>query len=379
MAYTEVAADTARDLDVQIDAKRNDVRTDKFDVTYGEFASMYEARELVIAPVYQRLFRWLPNQKTRFIESILLGIPTPAIFVAEDDENIWELVDGLQRLSTVLEFLGVLRDAEDEAIAASRLEGYEGASLPGLDGQRYDDLSLRSRMSIRRAGCRVEVLRVGSARTMKYDLFERLNTGGTPLSHQEVRNCVFRDGAADAMEYLGRLADDDVFQQHLGLSEMQAKSQYHRGLVLRYLALKNDREQFRHGVEPFMTAYLRRVVDGHIELKEDAEADLFKRTINVIAGALEDGAWRNWRDGKAQGAFSVYVFEALTVTVALNIEIVERMDVDERVTRFNAVKQDRAFQEAAGAGGNTPRKLEERLQAARRAIVGEDSVDDPDA
>ena len=74
-------------LDEQIDSRRSDIRTDKLDMTYGEFANMYEAGELVVAPAYQRLFRWNPSQKSRFIESILLGIPTPALFVAETEDD----------------------------------------------------------------------------------------------------------------------------------------------------------------------------------------------------------------------------------------------------------------------------------------------------
>jgi len=178
-------------LDEQIDARRSDIRTDKLDMTYGEFANMYEEGELIVAPAYQRLFRWSPAQKTRFIESILLGIPTPAIFVAETEDGTWELIDGLQRVSTVLEFFGKLEDADGKTMEPSRLVASEGEVLPGLGGNLFEDLSLRSRLSIRRAGCRVEVVKVGSGRRMKYDLFERLNTGGAQLTEQEIRNCIF--------------------------------------------------------------------------------------------------------------------------------------------------------------------------------------------
>ncbi|MFN6036372.1 MAG: DUF262 domain-containing protein, partial [Dolichospermum sp.] len=74
---------------------------------------MYEDKEIVIKPAFQRYFRWDEEQRTRFIESILLGIPIPPIFVAEDGDGVWELVDGLQRISTVLSFFGVLK-SEDE-------------------------------------------------------------------------------------------------------------------------------------------------------------------------------------------------------------------------------------------------------------------------
>lgn len=371
-------------LDEQIDSRRSDIRTDKLDMTYGEFANMYEAGELVVAPAYQRLFRWNPNQKSRFIESILLGIPTPALFVAETEDGIWELVDGLQRLSTVLEFFGVLKDADGMLMPASTLVADDSSVLPALDEATLDALSLRSRLSIRRAGCRVEVVKVGSGRRMKYDLFERLNTGGAQLTEQEIRNCIFRAEAPDLMDYFDRLAQEDVFQSHLGLSENQQKSLYDRGLVLRFFALKNDIEEFRHDVEPFVTEYVHKVVDNKLAFDQDAEQAVFKRTMSLIAEALGDGAWRHIAsDGEAKGAFSVYVFEALALAVARNIEVVGQLSVEEIRERCNGVKVDAEFKEACGAGRNTRPHLLKRLAAAERIIVSDQQVeardDDADA
>jgi hypothetical protein len=124
-------------LDERIDRLRSDIRTDKLDITFGELANMYESGELVINPAYQRLFRWKRVQRTRFIESLLLGIPTPAIFVAETQDGVWELVDGLQRVSTVFEFMGVLKDPDGTPVRASRLREIEGATIPGLGGKSY--------------------------------------------------------------------------------------------------------------------------------------------------------------------------------------------------------------------------------------------------
>lgn len=357
-------------LDEQIDTKRSDIRTDKLDLTYGEFANMYERKELVVAPDYQRLFRWTPTQKSRFIESILLGIPTPAIFVAETEKGIWELVDGLQRLSTVLEFFGGLRDADDATVPPSQLVADAAAALPALDGKTFEKLSLRTRLSIRRAGCRVEVLKVGSGLRMKYDLFERLNTGGARLTDQEIRNCIFRAEASDLVTFFDELAKLESLQTFLGLSENQQKALYDRGLVLRFFALKNDLNAFNHDVEPFITEYVHKVVDKEAAFDLDAEADLFRRTIKTITEALGDESWRHVRNGKAQGAFSVYVFDALTVAVARHVEEFEKLSPQDRATRLNAVKTDENFRSATGSGGNTKPRLLQRLAAAEKVIAG---------
>ncbi len=95
-------------LEKQITDERARLSTDRMDISFGELINMYKAGELVIRPEYQRLFRWTRTQKTALIESILLGIPVPPVFVAEDGNGIWELVDGLQRVSTIVSFFGEL-------------------------------------------------------------------------------------------------------------------------------------------------------------------------------------------------------------------------------------------------------------------------------
>lgn len=88
------------------------LRTERMDVSFGELLSMYENKEIIINPSFQRYYRWSEEQKTRFIESLLLlllGIPIPPIFVATNGQGVWELVDGLQRISTYLSFVGVLK------------------------------------------------------------------------------------------------------------------------------------------------------------------------------------------------------------------------------------------------------------------------------
>ena len=99
----------AKLLEQQISDERQKLSADRMDISFGEIMNLYEQSELIIRPEYQRLFRWTNTQKTLLIESILMGIPIPPIFVAEDEDGIWELVDGLQRVSTIISFFGKLK------------------------------------------------------------------------------------------------------------------------------------------------------------------------------------------------------------------------------------------------------------------------------
>jgi uncharacterized protein with ParB-like and HNH nuclease domain len=174
-----------KEIEDRISKLRSDLKTERLDMSFGEIMSLYESKDLFISPEYQRAYRWDDFQKTRFIESILLGIPVPPIFVAENEESKWELVDGLQRISTVLSFFGLLDGKEKLVLTESELIGKP------LEGISINELPIKFKLTIKRSVCRVEILKWDSSFDMRYELFNRLNTGGSPLKAQEIRNCVF--------------------------------------------------------------------------------------------------------------------------------------------------------------------------------------------
>lgn len=151
-------------LDQEITIARKEIISDGYDMSVGEVMNLYRDKELFINPTFQRLFRWDESQKTRFIESLLLGIPIPPIFVMQDEAGVWELIDGLQRLSTVLEFAGLLRKESGQYLEPSVLEGT--AFLPSLAGKRWEPsnadvnngIGKTQQLQIKRARLRVEIL-----------------------------------------------------------------------------------------------------------------------------------------------------------------------------------------------------------------------------
>jgi hypothetical protein len=116
----------------EIETAKRTVSTDSVQMTIGEVAHLYGANELNILPDFQRLFRWSPSKKSNFVESILIGIPIPPAFVYENEDGTWELIDGLQRISTILEFMGILRDPDTAELKRSQLMTTK--YLPSLDG-----------------------------------------------------------------------------------------------------------------------------------------------------------------------------------------------------------------------------------------------------
>ncbi|MBU4432755.1 DUF262 domain-containing protein, partial [Patescibacteria group bacterium] len=162
----------------QINKKRKEIKTDGYPMSISEWISMYEKKELDIHPEFQRFYRWSPSQKTGLIESILLGIPLPPIFVSQRDDGVWDVVDGLQRLSTIFQFAGILRDEKGKDVAPLVLQ--KTKYLPSLQGIQWNNLATPSKtlpkelqLLIKRSKLSASIVLKESDETAKYDLFQR--------------------------------------------------------------------------------------------------------------------------------------------------------------------------------------------------------------
>ena len=145
---------------------------------------MYRNRELDISPDYQRLFQWSEGARSRFIESLLLEMPVPPIYVVEEQEGSYLLIDGLQRISSYLHLRGELEAThlDPPVHRGERLVLIDCDIVEELNGKTFDDLGTALQIRLKRAFVRVEVVRKGSDPRFKYHMFKRLNTGGQLLS-----------------------------------------------------------------------------------------------------------------------------------------------------------------------------------------------------
>lgn len=175
----------------QLADQRHKVDFDSYDVTVDELVRRVGGGRIEIAPAYQRKFRWDAERQARLIESLLLGIPVPSLFMATnvDDElgTTWEVVDGLQRLLSLVNFLGdedVRRVARLEN-GPTKLVGLE--KLTELEDEAANTLPKDVLTGLLDRPIKVIVLNDKSDLRVRFDLFERLNTGGIKLTDQELR------------------------------------------------------------------------------------------------------------------------------------------------------------------------------------------------
>jgi hypothetical protein len=227
-------------LESEVKAGRLEISADTISMSISELTNLYHEGVLIIRPEFQRLYRWNQEQKSRLIESVLLGIPLPSLFVSQSAEGTWELVDGLQRVSTLLELQGelVLQDGTKtpplQLTATKFLPALEGHSWTGTGGKELSDTH---KLDIRLARLDLKVIKRGSDPKAKFDLFQRLNSYGSIATAQEIRSAMVAGANAECLAWLARLAANDAFVSCVALGDRLLNEQYDIELVLRFLML----------------------------------------------------------------------------------------------------------------------------------------------
>lgn len=238
---------------------------------------MYEESELSIAPSYQRKYRWSPAVASVFVESVFLGLPIPPIFVATNDDFQWEVVDGLQRVSTLILYMSENQESRDRIGRKGPLVLKELAKLSQLNGHSFADLPQSVRRYFARLPLQVISLTDKSDKAVRYDLFERLNAGAISLTPQEVRSVVYRGTFIDFLE---DLATDPNFDSLLKLQELHQHDGTAAEQVLKFFAYKNDQDSFTGAVTNFLNAYVEKATKSFDYVRERT---LFRETFKFLA------------------------------------------------------------------------------------------------
>ena len=306
-------------LQIELDKARLSVKTDSYPMSIGELVSMYDDEELEIRPEFQRLFRWSLEQKSNFIESVLLGIPIPSIFVAQREDGVWELVDGLQRISTILSFMGKMRDNNGNLCPPLKLSGTK--YLPSLQDKVWGDpdddnenvINRNIQRIFKREKLDIKIVQRESQNDTKYEIFQRLNTGGSELSAQEVRNALLLMVNPDAQHWIEKLASNTDFIETLPISQKQKDESYYNELVVRYLALryidKNDLLSQHSDVAPYLDQMVTNILTDSFNYKEEEE--IFNKTFRYLNEHFEEKAFKKYNQDKDDytGAISMPILE----------------------------------------------------------------------
>ena len=242
------------------------IRMDTRSMTIDLLLRRINERALDLAPDFQRRAGiWKDAAKSRLIESILIRIPLPAFYIDATNEDTWLVVDGLQRLTTLKEFV------IDKKLKLSQLE-----YLSDIKGKTFDDLPRRYQRRIEEASVTVYLIEKGTPPEVKFNIFRRINTGGLPLSPQELRHAL---NPGEAPKFLARLADSEEFNQVTGLANSRKTLRMEdREFVLRFLAF-------------FITSYENykfKSLDAFLNEAMEAINDMAKEDINYLVYPEEE-------------------------------------------------------------------------------------------
>lgn len=295
----------------EIVEKRKDVVSDMLNFSVGEIVNLYKDKEIDLEPAFQRLFRWSTEQQTKFIESLLLGYPVPAIFVYQKENGIWEVIDGVQRISSILNFMGLLNDSTGEiplllekGDILKKLEykcWNEDTYLTITNNQQFllkkeikkEDISpidKATTIDLKRARIPVIVLSNKSIETSKLELFKRLNSGGSHLSPQEIRNALIYMTNTDKFYEIENFSKKEMFRSVIRLDENGEKLSFDMEVITRYLILINsdkiDTPKSKENAEDFYDRSIESILKNE-SINIEKQLSFFEKLIKILYDNLD--------------------------------------------------------------------------------------------
>lgn len=280
-----------------------------------QVVDMIEDGDIDLAPDFQRLYVWKPAQRSRLIESVLLGIPLPAFYFSQDPQGAMQVVDGVQRLTTIHRFV-----KKKESL-------HQLEYLKQLEGQTFDGLEKVDKLLRRRfqqTQIFVNVIEPQTPDDVKFDVFRRINTGGSPLTAQEIRHCMSRKPSRDLLKNLISLpsfhrATDGAFEDERRMAD--------REVALRFCAFRSlrDLDEYRPfaSLDSFLLDFTRRVDGVHSSLPGIAGSEIqqlsldFDRAMRSATVIFENAAFRKYPlRAERRGPINRALFESWAVALA---------------------------------------------------------------
>ena len=307
--------------------------------------------QYVMDPDFQRDFIWPEDTQSKLIESVVMRIPLPVFYLAEDDAGKMVVVDGLQRLSTFLRFV----NGDLKLRLADREE---------LHGRTFDDLEPKLQTRIEDCNLVFYVIDSKVPERARLDIFERVN-GGVPLSRQQMRNSLFM---GPATRFLKREARTDVFLRATGRS-LNTKTMRDREFVNRFCAFQLlDLRRYRGDMDDFLAAGLRRMND----LEESDLSRLscgFRRSMTNNFRLFEGQAFRKHAPGQTRrGVLNASLWDVMSTGLSRYSEDQVLTQADPLRLAVDGLLDDEKFNTAITYGPNDARKVKFRFRVVTEAF-----------
>ncbi|MDM0002707.1 DUF262 domain-containing protein [Variovorax sp. J22P240] len=335
-----------------------DIATYPSDFTLAGIAQMWKDGDIEI-PDFQREFVWTIKQSSVLIDSFLCGLPVPPVFFYIDEKNKNLVIDGQQRILSVVFFMeGYFGEESTQGKrVVFRLSGLESKSP--YYNKRFVDLDEVDQRKLKQSVLRavnIRQLNPTGEGTSAYHIFERLNTGGTPLKPQEIRNCVFR-GALGAR--LKEANQDKSWRKILGKKTID-KHQRDVEIILRIFGLAGASDKYEKPMKEYLNAAMKKHVDGRTK-KSEQFFEVFPKACELIAGALGEKPFH------LRGPLNVSALDGVMCVV---IENLNNIDPSELSIRYKKLLGDPEFRRLTLLATTDTNTLQARVKLAREVLIG---------
>lgn len=343
--------------DDEVDEIPTEVRrisTQAYDKSVADLIRMMEDGDIGLNPEYQRNYVWDNKRASLLIESIILNVPIPVIYVSQEEDDTWTVIDGLQRLNSLKRFFD--RDF--------KLTGLE--ILADLNRSDIRSLNPKALRILKNGLIRVIMISHDSHPEIKYDVFMRLNKGAVKLTEQELRNCLYR---GSLNECLKNLAHNEQFLTLLNLSSPH-KRMMDCELILRFLAIQGNWstdtwkvESYKGRMKTFLNEFIQRNQNVNQEQIQQY-TDLFNTTINKVLAVMGEKAFRRINaDGDYETSLNRSIMDVLTVSFArINLDLLLEHSEQIRELLRELIVVDDSFRESVTIGTSDVKVLESRLK-----------------
>ena len=346
----EYEGDGLKNLDnYELDKDHIEVRDERFSVF--ELIRNIKRGRVELNPSFQRNLVWSTAKKCEFIESIIMDFPLPLFFLNETTDGKWVVIDGRQRITTLKEFFE----------GSFKLSGLK--ALDDLNGQDFKTLEERYQIRLEDKQLIFYIVKPSTPIRIVYEIFKRINTGGTQLNRQEVRNCIL---TGNATKLLGELADCDEFQEAIdnGVSDRRMKAQE---MILRFLAFKmQPLDDYAGNMSNFLESAMRKI--NKADKRELNEL----RTIfmSTMVGSYRLFGKRNFRypTPKTRGSINMALFETVSMYISNQTPKYIEDNIDRIRDNFGELLNHPEYREATQQSTGDKAKVRARFRLVHEVL-----------
>lgn len=330
--------------------------------------------DIDLSPDFQREYVWEERQKTRLIESVLLGIPLPAFYFNQEVDGSYQIVDGVQRLSTIAAFM------ENEHILRSVHLEY----LKDYNDRKFNEFGTMEARRFRSTQIVVHVIEPTTPVDIKYNIFSRVNTLGSPLKPQEIRHAM---SSARSRNYLAQFIENDYFDKATGYTfwkKLQTGDKVRnsgrmtdREIALRFCAFKlSNIEEYKQfsSLDSFLVDFTERL-DGKLGQKTISEQKMrdllasFESAMESAYEILGELAFRRVADSGRKGRINRAIFESQSIALSLypkKLLISKSIEVKEALL---GLFDDPEYTKSVTVGTGAFNSVKTRLELPKKALA----------